>query len=265
VLVVGAGLAGLAAARTLRRRHRVVLIDRLPVAGGVMAHQDGPAHRLQAECRAAGVTFRLGATALRWSDERRLLVADPAGFEWLGGERLILAGGLRPATPAELGIVGDRVSGVFPATVAFHLLEAGVTLGRRTVVAGAGHWAARICGLLQRRGSRVTLLPDAEQPLAPAAETWPGWRVVATHGMARLQAVTVAHGESTARLLCDALVLAAQMHPMRNVDGAVLDGGHPGLSFLQPDGDRMSADAVIGWAEERAARIMDEAGAGNEG
>src|SRR4051812_20068312 len=104
VLVVGAGLAGLAAAVELARTDTVTVIERLPAVGGQAGFEDRKVRRLHRECAAAGVRFVLGSTALRWSD-RRLLVVGPGQTTWLDGSWLVFAGGSRPATPAELGLL----------------------------------------------------------------------------------------------------------------------------------------------------------------
>ena len=59
---------------------------------------------------------------------------------------LLCAGGRRPATAAELGLTGDRPAGVLPATVAKHLLEAGVP-----PLAPAARWSATVRGPARSR------------------------------------------------------------------------------------------------------------------
>src|SRR5262249_52933543 len=122
-LVIGAGPTGLGCAAELVKVHPVELIDRIPVPGGEAGWSTPELTARVADARRRGVRFRLGTTAVRW-EPGRLLVAGPGKIEWLPGERLFYAGGLRPATAADLFITGDRPAGVLPATVAHHLLAA---------------------------------------------------------------------------------------------------------------------------------------------
>ena len=60
VAVVGAGVAGLAAAEELAARADVVVLDRLPVPGGVLAFDHPAVHALAERCGSAGVRWLLG-------------------------------------------------------------------------------------------------------------------------------------------------------------------------------------------------------------
>jgi NADPH-dependent 2,4-dienoyl-CoA reductase/sulfur reductase-like enzyme len=143
VIIVGAGLAGLSLAETLGKQLRVLLIDRIPTTGGILGYDHPIVKDTERRCSAAGVEFLLGTTALRW-DSRRLLVAGPQGIHWLSARHLVYAGGNRPSTQAELGIAGNRLAGVLPATVAAHLLEIGVRLGNHIAILGSGDWATHV-------------------------------------------------------------------------------------------------------------------------
>ncbi len=200
IAVVGSGVAGLACAEALGE---CVVFERLPVAGG---EEWEHLREEVASCRAA--TFATGTQAIRWDGH----TLQSIGFH--GGDHafdaVVIATGHRPSTAAELGIAGGRTSGIFPATVAIHLLHHGATLGRRVVVAGSGRWA--------------------EPVLAELSGAVHVDRVDAVRGAERVERVEV--GDDA--LECDALVLAAGNHPYRNVDGAISQG--PGVVFAQgPD------------------------------
>ena len=122
MVVVGAGVAGLAAAEKLAHRSEVVVLDRLPVPGGVLPYDHPGVLKLAGACTAAGVRWLLGTTAVRW-EQGRLLAVGPQGVEWLDASHLVFAGGSRPATMAELPVAGPRLAGVLPAPVAIHLAE----------------------------------------------------------------------------------------------------------------------------------------------
>ncbi len=234
VVVVGAGLCGLAAATALAEQgHEVTVVDRLPAIGGLAGWEDATARSLDAEGRRRGVQQRLGATALRWTapgaDDApgSLLVAAPGEITHLAADHLVIAAGTRPATPAELHLAGDRPAGVLAATVAEHLAGARVTLGRHTLVYGVSHWAALVAHRLAARGTRLVVLgqPGAGRPAW--ADTWLGTGVLrSVHGRPRLERVawSAAPDGELRHQDADALVIAAPARPLRNVEGAVFGG-----------------------------------------
>lgn len=264
VIVVGAGLSGLAAAESLAATHRVSVVERLPAAGGVWGFDHPAVIELERSCSRLGVDFLLGATALRWRDGRLLVVA-PGRTRWLPSESLVFAGGTRPGTAAELGIVGSRLSGVFAATVAHHLAEAQILLGRRPVVVGGGDWAEVVIPeLLGRCRGHVTVVGDDIGELSrrwPQLSWWPGYRVASVHGDQRVQHV-VAHDRRGCvhRIECDAVILAGDLRVIRNVDGANLDTAADTV-FVQPTANGLDADAVIDNARAAVRGVTSGTGA----
>lgn len=232
MVVVGAGLAGLAAAEALSAHTSVQLVERLPATGGVWGFEHAMVQELTYRCEQAGVEFYLGMTALRWVDNQ-VLVVGPGTRTWLAAERIVFAGGTRPATPAELPLTGNRLAGVFQATVAHHLLEAHVVLGRHVVVHGLGDWAELVIPKLLQ-SSRVTVVGGEPSDLIhwPDVHWWPGYRPVRATGVGRIQELAVERGNLQHILSCDALVLASDPRPIRNVDGAIRDSD--GVTFIQP-------------------------------
>ncbi len=256
VVVVGAGIAGLTVAGALGAGAEVTIIDRLPAAGGVLGYDHPAVRDAVGRTRAAGVRSLLGTTALRWVDSR-LLVAGPYGIEWLAVDRLVYAGGARPALPAELRLLGPRVAGVTAATVAVHLAEAEVSMGRNVCLLGVSDWAERAARILRHRGARVTVVSNDEgQPPVYGDQWWMGWRPVAIEGTRRVTAVIVARGESRQRITCDTLILAGDSRPLRNIDGAIADA--PGVDFAQRTEDRQSIEEVRRHSFEIAGRIRDQ-------
>ena len=82
-------------------------------------------------------------------------MAGPGRIEPIPGRHLFFAGGLRPATAANLCLDGDRPAGVIPGTVAEHLLGAGVKLWDTAVVVGEGPWAGVVGRRCHQLGTRV--------------------------------------------------------------------------------------------------------------
>src|SRR6266496_5464227 len=84
LLVVGAGVCGLAVAAEVSHHWPTTLIDRLPVIGGITAgYEDESAVALAAQCHSNGVEFLLGTTGLRWADGRLLVAGPVGGIRWL--------------------------------------------------------------------------------------------------------------------------------------------------------------------------------------
>jgi NADPH-dependent 2,4-dienoyl-CoA reductase/sulfur reductase-like enzyme len=258
VAVVGAGLGGLAAAHDLASDHAPTVIDRLPAPGGVLGYEHPVVRALGNRCREAGVVFLLGTTALRW-EPPRLLVAGPRGIEWLAADWLVYAGGARPALQAELGISGPRLAGVLPAPVAIHLAEAGVRLGRRVCIVGLGDWAERSALVLGARGSElIGVAAHATPNPGVAHDEWIGWRATGVSGTGRVSALTISRDGIERRIACDCVVLAADVRPLRNVDGAIREG--PRVAFAQAAADRITSEDVTRAALAATASIRQQTG-----
>ncbi len=256
VAVVGAGVAGLAAAAELAARADVMVLDRLPVPGGVLPYDAPVVRQLEDRCRSAGVQWLLGTTALRW-ERGRLLAAGPRGIEWLDAAHLIFAGGSRPATTAELPLAGPRLAGVLPAPVAIHLAEAKVTLGHRVVIIGTGDWAqaAREAILGQRSHVTVVARESASLPSFPHDGLISGWMPLAVAGAGRVSSLTLGRAGQQHRICCDAVILADSVRPLRNVDGAIFEDAHR-VTFVQPTAEVSSAEEVSAAARRAIAGLF---------
>lgn len=168
VVIVGAGVAGLSAAESLRAavpRAEVTLISR---------EADLPYYRLNLTRYLAGEVTEddLPIHPLAWYDEHgiRLLLGADVGEIDLEGKRvalraggsepfdqLILAAGAHPFIPP---IPGADKEGVFSLRTVGHarrLLEAAAS-GARCVCIGGGILGLETAGALARRGARTTLL-----------------------------------------------------------------------------------------------------------
>lgn len=174
VAVVGAGAAGMAAAKAAARRGvRVLMVDRGTRLGGILGqcvHSGfglerykeelaGPeyAEREGAELADLGVDVEEGATVLsvcRVEDASagfELGIAAPSGYRRARCRALVLATGSRERGFGALNIAGDRPSGIYTAGSAQALINLqGCIPGRRAVVLGSGD-----IGLIMAR--RMTL------------------------------------------------------------------------------------------------------------
>jgi NADPH-dependent glutamate synthase beta subunit-like oxidoreductase/coenzyme F420-reducing hydrogenase delta subunit/Pyruvate/2-oxoacid:ferredoxin oxidoreductase delta subunit len=174
VAVIGAGPAGLTAARDLNRLgHKVTVLEALPVAGGMMrVGIPGfrlPRERLQAEIDEIlreGVQLR---TSSRVEDVHRLFAA--------GYDAVVLAVGLHVSrqlgVPGENGAPGSEQGGVMGAVEFLH----GVNLGdrphwegegRRVVVVGGGSTAMDTARVCRRLGADVSVIYRRSRAEMPA-------------------------------------------------------------------------------------------------
>ena len=255
VIVVGGGIAGLAAASALAERFDVRVVERLPAAGGTWGFDHPVVERLVRECQQRLVRLEWGDTALRWVD-RRLLVIGPGRREWVDADHLVFAGGTRPALPAELPVLGSRTAGVFVATVAHHLLEGHVNLGRRIAVCGTGYWADLVVGEVPA-GTHVTVVGDGCAPRPPrgvSVDVWSGHRPVEIVGRDRVEILVTEVAGRRAALPCDSVVLAGGLRPLRNVDGAIVDA--PDITYIQPTAATLTAQDVVDHARKAVCALM---------
>lgn len=174
VAVVGAGAAGMAAAKAAARRGaHVLMVDRGTRLGGILCQcvhcgfglerykeeLTGPeyAEREGAELVDLGIDVEEGATVLsvcRVEDASagfELGIAAPSGYRRARCRALVLATGSRERGFGALNIAGDRPSGIYTAGSAQALINLqGCIPGRRAVVLGSGD-----IGLIMAR--RMTL------------------------------------------------------------------------------------------------------------
>ncbi len=192
VAVVGAGITGLACAAALA-----------PAARG---RWWSTGSRWSAACSAgttppdvgrrpgrpprAGAALHLGETAIRWDGDDA--DGDRAGRACAGSQAsaLVIAAGSRPLGRAELGLTGPRPAGILPATVACHLSETGLLIGRRPAVIGGGDWAARALERLLHAGADTVEVIAPDGVLRPLPDSDARSRVAATAARWRSRACT---------------------------------------------------------------------------
>jgi NADPH-dependent 2,4-dienoyl-CoA reductase/sulfur reductase-like enzyme len=250
-VVVGAGLAGLAVAAELAADAEVELVERLPEVGGTWGFEHPDVVALRRRCVDLGVRLTLGVAALRWVG-RRLLLVGPGERAWRDADRLVFAGGTRPSTAAELPVFGARTAGVFAGTVAHHLLEGRVPLGRRPIVCGEGYWADLVLAELPA-DVRATRVGGAGSAASNGPDVWPGYRPIEIRGRDRVDQLVIAREGDERALACDCVVLAGDQRPLRNVDGAIVDG--PDVTFAQLCADSVTPAAVIDHATRSTASL----------
>jgi D-hydroxyproline dehydrogenase subunit alpha len=236
VVVVGAGQRGMRCAVKLAGGGaEVTIVERLPAPGG--QEPERSAGELARSAASVGVRFLLGTLAIRFGGTF-VEVLGVNGATCLACNTLVVATGSRPATRAELGITGDRCAGVVPGSAASHLTRAGVLLGHRPVIVGSGEFALGCAReQLAAGASEVSLTMPAASP-APAdagIRVFPGYRVVSVHGTSRVELAVLRNHRESLRVPADALILAAGMRPVRNIEAAIEE--RAGVLFCQPHGE----------------------------
>ena len=131
---------------------RSTVVDRIPVPGGVHGWEAAETARAGAE--ACGARMQLGETAIRWDGRSCWRSGRTARSDRIAAA-LVIATGTRPLGRAELGIAGGRPAGIVAATVACHLAENGLLVGRRPLIVGGGDWAMRAASELLRGRCRA--------------------------------------------------------------------------------------------------------------
>lgn len=194
VLVVGAGPAGLSAAREIRTRlgASVVVVDREATAGGIPRHSDhpgygirdlrrlmsGPAYARELTDRAvnAGARILTSTMVTEWAGDRSVLVSGPEGRYAITASAVLLATGARERPRTARMVPGDRPAGVLTTGQLQNLVHLHHQwVGSRAVVVGSElvSWSAVVT--LREAGCRTVLMTTEEPRLeAYAAFTVPG-------------------------------------------------------------------------------------------
>lgn len=213
VVVIGAGLAGLAAAGAAARDGaRVVLCDE-GTPGWVLA--DGPllerVSELANDVRSlAGVDLLERHTAIGIYEGPSVVVIGPDEMVEIEAGRVIVATG---AVDAHGIFPGNDLPGIWLGRGAARMVAAhGVPIGRRVVVAADTEEGLQHAAAIRATGAEVVLLcPEDRGP--DGIERLPGARVLLAHGSKQLAGVTVSTSDGKRRLDCDALVLSLGLSP----------------------------------------------------
>ncbi|MER5884988.1 FAD-dependent oxidoreductase [Streptomyces sp. NPDC001941] len=234
VLVVGAGPAGLALAARLAAAGAgaVEVLEREEEPGGTPRHchrggfglgargrtVDGPlfARHWAAAARGAGARLRTSVTATGWAGPRVLEVTGPQGLERIGARAVVLATGARERPRAARLVPGTRPAGVYTTGELQRTVAAGLRVGTRAVVVGAGSLAGHAVRLLRRAGVRVAaLVTPGPAPRAVGAQVVRGG-VGELLGRGRLSGVVVHASGGAPRawtVRCDTVVFTGDWIP----------------------------------------------------
>jgi len=245
-VIVGGGVAGVAAATTLRQEGfggRVVLVSdehampyrRSPLTKGYLrgesSREDLLIHRRE-WYRDAGVDLLLGARATRLDRARKVL--EVRGHGTFGYDRLVVATGARQQEPTLPGAFVVRTIADADA------VRDAARTARDAVVVGAGYAGSEIASSLAWLGLRVTLLGRRSAPvplLGSSAGAWLASRAarvgidvranvgpVAVEGRGPRRTITAGPVTLEADLVVQATGAAPRVRLARDAGLAVADG-----------------------------------------
>lgn len=223
IVVVGASLAGLRAAETVRTQGfggSVVVIgaethlpyDRPPLSKKLLAgawEPDRISLRTPDDMDALDVGWRLGTPAVGLDTSRRLVHLGDGGEVPYDG--LVLACGALPR------MLPDVPTGATPFVTALRTLDDALALrrhladgGRRVVVIGAGFIGLEVAATARGLANTVTVLEGAPAPLMRALGAEMG------------AAVAACHGDHGVEIRCGVSVAGIGAHGVRLADGDVI-------------------------------------------
>jgi len=199
-VVVGAGLSGLSLARELLDRGFQVRVLELRRRVGGISIVDSSVRGLLDKLSDTPVELEKAVVRI---GGRTLAVSRSGVEEVVDG---VTATGPRVPSPAELGILGDRPSGIYPFHVALDLLVEGLRIGRRVAVYGLNRYSVLLARKLLEEGVREAYIVAPRRGLveAPGDIKVVEGRIRRVKGSGRLEEVLV--GDTV--LEVDALVIA---------------------------------------------------------
>jgi NADPH-dependent 2,4-dienoyl-CoA reductase/sulfur reductase-like enzyme len=267
-VVVGAGLAGLRAAQTLRRKgfdgpltivgdepHRPY--NRPPLSKQVLAGTMS-----LADCTLPDddldVSWLLGRTATALDPSRKVVTLD--GADELDYERLIIATGCRARHwPTPVDLDGVHVLRTIDDAIA---LRDAATTSRHVTIVGAGFLGCEAAGTLRSRGMAVSLIDVAPLPMSALGREVGerAARLHAAHGVDLRLATSVAEFDGRSRV-----------EAVRLDDGARIEtelvlvalGGQPNIEWLAGSGLALEAGGVLCDEHGQAVGVEDIAAAGD--
>ncbi|MGI9135690.1 MAG: NAD(P)/FAD-dependent oxidoreductase [Candidatus Nanopelagicales bacterium] len=261
ILIIGAGPAGLSAARELKAQgaESVTIIERENDAGGIPRHSDhtgyglrdlkrvmtGPsyARTLVERAQSSGAVIRTGAMVTGWSGPMSAEITSARGREVITPAAIILATGARERPRAARRIPGDRPNGVMTTGQLQNLVHLKhQAVGTRAVVVGAElvSWSA-VLTLREVGCSTVAMTTQFDQPESYAALAILGrlalrvplarrTRVIRVIGRERVEGVEIEQiGTGRRRIVeCDTVIFTGDWIPdyeLAQSNGLAMDPG----------------------------------------
>lgn len=243
VLIVGAGPAGLSAAKELKLRGigSVHVIEREAEAGGIPRHclhspygmrewgrvMFGPAYarRLVAEAAAAGARVHTATTVTALLPGGVVELSTTEGLSRISARAVLLAMGARETPRAARLIGGTKPGGImntatlqeFAAFSRHRPFQRPVVLGSE-LVSFSALLTCRSLGIrpvaMIEPGARITArAPMAALPPLLGVPLWRDTRVLAIHGRSQVSGITVESGGQRREIACDGVIVTGGFRP----------------------------------------------------
>ncbi len=241
VTIIGAGPAGLTAARVLTRAgiRDVRVLERNPHPGGLprfCAHPGwgvwdmrrfytGPRYAAELTRRAAGADILINTTVTALEPNGHVRISTPGGVEVLQSHVVLLATGIREQPRGARLVSGTRPWGVTTTGAFQEMAQAGQTPFRRPVVIGSELVAFSALLTARHAGIRPVAMLEpgprilARRPGGLIAQAVFGvpvrtrTRLLEIRGMERVEAVLVERDGAREELPCDGVIFSGQFIP----------------------------------------------------
>jgi hypothetical protein len=121
---------------------------------------------------------------------------------------------------------------------------------------GTGFWADITIAHLPR-GTDLTVVGNGPVPTTPAGVSQTqlaDHRAVEVIGDARVTGLVTEAGGNRRTLPCEAVVLAGDLRPLRNVDGAIADA--PDVTYVQPTAPVLTTDDAVEYARKAVSTLI---------
>jgi NADPH-dependent 2,4-dienoyl-CoA reductase/sulfur reductase-like enzyme len=241
-IIIGAGPAGLTAARILRNNgvRDVLVLERAPLAGGLPRHcghlgwglfdfkrvLTGPAYAERLIEAAGGVEIMPNATVTRIEPQGRIEIATHAGLEMIEARAILISTGIRETPRSARLVAGTRPWGV-TTTGAFQdmVYVGGMRPFNRPLIVGtelvsfsailtARHAGSHPVAMIEE-GDRIV----ARRPLDRLSKLLLGvpiltrTRLLRIDGLDRVEGVEIEREGTRSTLACDGVIFTGQFTP----------------------------------------------------
>lgn len=255
IVIVGASLAGLSAARTLREQQfagSIVVVgaetdrpyDRPPLSKQILSGRWNPG-QAELDSGTLDVTWMLGRRAIALDLAARAVALD--GGAPLPFDGLVIANGSAPRTMAGFGVAGIGLAGIHALRTmsdAVALRDAIAVPGARVAIVGAGFIGAEIASVCVDAGIPVTMICRDPAPLSGALGPEVGAALGAQY---RAHGVQLRLGATVATLLGDDRVTGLLLSDGSLIEADVVVlaiGVEPATDWLEGSGLQIE-DGVV--------------------
>lgn len=293
VLIVGAGPAGLAAARGALKAgaEKVLVLERDTAPGGILnqcihdgfglirygSQLTGPEYAERAAREAAGATFTLGSQVVNITKDRVVTAIGRSGLRKIQAGAIVLATGCRERTRGAISVPGSRPAGIYTAGVAQNLVNVrNIMPGKEIVILGSGDIGLIMARRLTLEGANVKAVVEILPAPAGLARNvsqclndfdiplYVSHTVSNIYGKKRMEAVEISKVDKAMkpipgtgrRLACDTLILSVGLIPENEVAqtaGVALDRKSNGV--ITDDFLQTSVPGIFSCGNSR--RVMD--------